>query len=147
MQNSFNSPQLGRSPYPDGPFQSPAHYGMNSFHLGSEQSLMNMQSPPSNTSSSSSLYPFESSDGYLRSSGQNLSNYGLGLVGPASPYMSIGGGQSLYDTKSKEDRSTKPVRSPLLEDFRADKGRRWIVNVSYRAFWSELFSLNTNHPI
>lgn len=72
-----------------------------------------------------------------------LQNYGVGFVGSISPYagfdtaFNAGGGNvhshaSSYDRtppRSYEEKS-RPLRSPLLEEFRADKLKRWGVKVS-----------------
>ena len=59
--------------------------------------------------------------------------YGLGLVGPMGPYVPIQM-HSGYEHRMvmREDRS-RPIRSPLLEEFRADKSRRWGVKVGLLA--------------
>lgn len=58
----------------------------------------------------------------------DFANYGLGMMAPASPYLSMMNG---YDRRASVDRS-RPVRSRLLEDFRADRTRRWVIHVSHR---------------
>lgn len=90
----------------------------------------------------------------------SLSNYGLGIGGfgtsglpplhapppPTSPFMrypnslpslgpGLGGfifGNSDYERPRLYEEKNRPIRSPLLEEFRADKLKRWGVRVSCR---------------
>jgi hypothetical protein len=76
-----------------------------------------------------------------------LQNYGLGgFMAPSSPYLgnalrfggsgasNYGGPPSYLDgpiyERPRFEEKNRPIRSPLLEDFRADKLKRWSVRVS-----------------
>ena len=143
---SIYSPSLGPSPYPFSTSGSPE----SSFSAaGAGTSMVGGQSLiryPSNGSSNDGMMPSFGIPG--------PANYGLGvgLVTPASPFMGYGPpvptmpagypfaglamsaipGSDLYgyDKPRRYPEKSMPIRSPLLEDFRADKTRRWEVVVS-----------------
>lgn len=148
----YDSPQLGRSmtPYTYMPPPPPEPYGNTAFggvpgdHGYGSVGGNGLKSSPSGSSPSSSLYRYPASNtsvgtgdyvSQLSSLSSLGSGYGLGLVGPASPYSSLpmgnGGyrGPSYWDRPSREEKS-RPIRSPLLEEFRADRSKRWGVQVS-----------------
>lgn len=117
----FGSPQVGRnasfsySPSQSVPFGLSPDPSYGSVGMGS--------SPSSGASSTSSLYRYSGGTDFL-SGATSAPNYGLGLVGPASPYVGLGA-NAPWD-RPREERS-RPIRSPLLEEFRADKTRRWTI--------------------
>ena len=150
---SIYSPSLGPSPYPFSVSGSPENSYANNSGLGMGASSaigsQGMIRYPTNGSSN---------DGMMPSYGFNASipgpaNYGLGvgLVGPASPFMGYGTpiplmpagypfaglamsampGSELYgyDKPRRFHDKGMPIRSPLLEEFRADKTRQWGVAV------------------
>lgn len=58
----------------------------------------------------------------------SLPNLGLG----APPgYMFAGVGNNDYDRPRLYEEKNRPIRSPLLEEFRADKLKRWGVRVGF----------------
>jgi hypothetical protein len=121
-------------------------------------SLNSVSSGSNNTSSSSSLLRYPSLNGgvgigngnldYLLNT-PSLQTYGLGFATPPppqslqsnSPYIrfpnslpSLGSGgygmNNDYERPRMFEEKNRPVRSPLLEEFRADKLKRWGVRVS-----------------
>jgi hypothetical protein len=123
----------------ESPFANPGMFGGASpYSLRNEGGMMGMHTPPSQNSSSSSLYRYPSSGSDYLPASQTMPNFGLGLVGPASPHLPLGMHSNYEPRPRLGDDKSRIIRSPLLEEFRADKNRQWGVKVIFFAATSIL---------